>query len=312
MVFMKLAALNALVAAIDEGSLRGASRRVGVAQPTLTKLVRELERELSTTLLQRSTTGVVATAQGKVLYEHARAASHELSQAVDLIRQLGGQMAGSLSVGAVPLAVMLLIPEAMRTFGREFPDIQLHVREELYIAQLGNLRKGDVDIALGPIPDDLPAGEFHAEALMPIDMVVVVGKGNPLAKARSLRQLADARWVYTSLSGHTGYARMLFEKHGITPPKPAAVVNSTLGLLSLIGQGDCVGLMPMQIANHPAAAAFMSKVPIKEGHLDLTLGVIARGDAMLKPVVRHFIAHLHRAALHRRGAVGAADQGSMR
>ena len=42
----------------------------------------------------------------------------------------------------------------------------------------------------------------------------------------------------------------------------------------------------------------MTSVPIKEGHLDLTLGVIARGDAMLKPAVRHFILHLHRAALH--------------
>ena len=296
---MKLAALNALVAAIEEGSLRGASRRIGVAQPALTKLVRELERELSTTLLQRSTTGVSATVQGKVLYQHALAATRELANAAQSIKQLGGQFVGQLSVGAVPLAVMLLIPETLRTFGREFPGIQLQVREELYIAQLSNLRKGDVDIALGPIPDDLPAGEFHVEEVMPIAMVVVVGKGNPRARARSLKQLADARWVYTSLTGNTGYARMLFEKHGMAPPAPAAVVNSTLGLLSLIAQGDCVGLMPMQIAQHPAAAPFMTTVPIKEGHLDLTLGVIARGDAMLKPAVRHFITHLHRAALHR-------------
>ena len=52
------------------------------------------------------------------------------------------------------------------------------------------------------------------------------------------------------------------------------------------------------IAQYPAAAPFLTTVPIKEGHLDLTLGVIARGDAMLKPAVRHFILHLHRAALH--------------
>ena len=40
---MKLNALQALVAAIEEGSLRGAARRIGVSQPALTKLVRELE-----------------------------------------------------------------------------------------------------------------------------------------------------------------------------------------------------------------------------------------------------------------------------
>ena len=66
---MKLAALNALIAAVEDGSLRAAARRVGVSQPALTKMLRELERELSTTLLVRSTTGVVPTAQGRALYE---------------------------------------------------------------------------------------------------------------------------------------------------------------------------------------------------------------------------------------------------
>ena len=45
---MKLATLKALVAAIEEGSLRGAARRIGVSQPALTKMIRELERELET------------------------------------------------------------------------------------------------------------------------------------------------------------------------------------------------------------------------------------------------------------------------
>ncbi|WP_144267229.1 helix-turn-helix domain-containing protein, partial [Comamonas thiooxydans] len=55
---MKLTNLRALIAAIEEGSLRAAGKRLGVSQPALTKLIRELERELSTTLLVRSTTGV--------------------------------------------------------------------------------------------------------------------------------------------------------------------------------------------------------------------------------------------------------------
>lgn len=297
---MKLAALNALVAAIEEGSLRGAARRVGVSQPALTKMVRELERELRAPLLVRSTTGVAATAQGKVLYEHACRVRIELNDAVEQIDQLGGRMTGELNVTAVPLAVLLLVPETLRTFAREFPDVQLRLREELYIAQLTLLRSAEADIALGPIPEDLAAGEFHVAKLMPIEMAVVVGKGNPLARARSLRQLADARWVYTSLTGATGYARLLFERNGLAPPAPAAMVNSTLSLLALIGSSDMVGLMPAPVALHPAAAPFMTVVPIEEGHLALSLGVMARQEAMLKPIVRHFIAHLQRATLHAR------------
>lgn len=300
---MKLTSLRALVAAIDEGSLRSAARRLGVTQPALTKLIRELERELATTLLVRSTTGVVATAQGMVLYERANAAERELSHAVEQIRQLGGRMAGSLTIGAVPLAVMLLVPETLRTFGAEFPEIQLRILEELYIAQLTRLRRGEVDIALGPRPEDLTPGEFVVETLMPASMVIVVGKNNPLARARSLRELADAPWVYTGASPDAGYARLLYERHGLKPPPAAALVNSTLGLLSIIAGGNCVGLMPYQIAMHPFAQAHLRIVPVVEGPLALELVALARADAALKPAVRHFMAHLHRAAHHLGGAV---------
>jgi DNA-binding transcriptional LysR family regulator len=263
-------------------------------------MVRELERELRAPLLLRTTTGVSATAQGKVLYDRACRVRIELHDAVEQIDQLGGRMAGELNVTAVPLAVLLLVPETIRTFGREFPAIQLRLREELYIAQLTLLRSGEADIALGPIPEDLAAGEFHVETLMPIEMAVVVGKGSPLAQARSLQQLASARWVYTSLTGSTGYARLLFERNGLAPPAPAAMVHSTLSLLALIGSGDMVGLMPAPVAAHPAAAQFMTVVPIEEGRLALTLGVMVRRDSMLKPVVRHFLAHLQRATQHAR------------
>lgn len=299
---MKLASLRALVAAIEEGSLRSAARRLGVSQPALTKMIRELERELATTLLLRSTTGVLATAQGMVLYERAIAADRELSHAVEQIGQLGGRMTGTLTIGAVPLAVMLLVPETLRTFGREFPQIQLRIVEELYIAQLTRLRKGEVDIALGPLPDHLPPGEFAVETLMPISMVIVVGKGSPLARARRLADLAEAPWVYTGATPDSGYARVLYERHGLKPPPAGALVNSTLGLLSVLGGGNCVGLMPQQIAAHPFAAEYLETVEVAEGPLRLTIGALARAETALKPSVRHFLAHLHRAAHHLKSA----------
>jgi len=302
---MKLTSLRALVAAVEEGSLRSAARRLGLSQPALTKAIRELERELSTTLLQRSTTGVVATAQGVVLYERAVAAERELSHAVDEIGQLGGRMTGALTIGAVPLAVLLLIPETLRTFGAEFPEIQLRISEELYLGQLTRLRRGEVDISLGPLPEPLPTGEFVVESLLPIDMVVVVRKGNPLGRARRLADLADAPWVYTGATSDAGYARTLFERHGLKPPRAGALVNSTLGLLSIVASGNCVGLQPRQIAIHPFARQHLDIVPIAEGPLQLTLGALARSDAALKPSVRHFLAHLHRAAHHLADAAAA-------
>jgi LysR family transcriptional regulator, regulator of abg operon len=275
-------------------------------------MVRELERDVGAPLLQRSTGGVFATAQGKVLYEHARRAMRELDDAKDQVNQLSGRMIGELSIAAVPLAVVVLIPEALRTFSREYPDIQLRIREELYIAQLALLREGTVDMLIGPIPNGLPPGEFEAEELIPIEMAVVVGKGNPLARARSLKELADARWIFTSPTGKASYARRLFEQNGLAAPAPVIMVNSTLALTALISEGDYVGLMPMPLAVHYAAANLMTVVPIKEGHLAMTVGAIVRRGATLKPAVGHFLAHLHRAAHQTRTSRGAAHANSDR
>lgn len=293
---MKLNALMALVAAIEEGSLRGAARRLGVSQPALTKMVKELEIQLAAPLLVRTSQGVLPTAQGQVLHEHALRVGKELQSATDQISQLSGHMRGELNIGAVPVAVMLLIPETLRTFGRDFPEIRLRVSEELYIAQLQRLRSGQVDIAVGGIPPGLASGEFVTEALMQTRMDVVVRHGSPLARATCLADLQDAKWVYTGSSSESGYAKQLYESHGLPAPRVGAVVNSTLALLSLVGSGDHVGLLPRQIAEHPLAAPYVSVVPVREAGLPLTVGAIVRSDAVVKPAVRHFIAHLHRAA----------------
>lgn len=295
---MKLANLNALIAAVESGSLRAAARRIGTSQPAVTKLLRELERELQTSLLVRSTQGVVPTAQGKVLYERALAAQRELGHAREQIVQLNGDMVGEISIGSVPFAIMQLIPHAVRSFSREFPEIQLRIREELYIEALTSLRRGDIDIALGPVPQGLPPGEFALEPLNPVAMVVVVRRASPLAQVTDLTQLAGERWIYTSASaGATGYARRLFDAHGLALPRAAAVVNSTLGLMGMLQSGDFLGLMPRSLAEHPAFAPFMAIVPVPTGVLDMAMGALVKPETMLKPAVRHLLAHLHRAAV---------------
>lgn len=292
---MKLNALQALVAAVEEGSLRAAARRMGVSQPALSKLVRELELELAAPLLARHSQGVRPTTQGQVLFEHAIKVARELASATDQIQQLGGQMRGELNVAAVPVAMMLLIPDTLRTYSRAFPDIRLRVSEELFVEQLQKLRNGQVDLVVGGIPDGLPSGEFIAEPLMKTRMVVVARRGSRYARTRKLADLASAHWVYTGTSAQSGYASRLFESHGMPAPPAGAMVNSTLALLALIGSGDLLGLMPEQIVAHPLGQD-IARVPLEEPGLPLTVGTIIRSGSVVSPAIRHFIAHLQRAA----------------
>ncbi|MEN9559522.1 MAG: hypothetical protein RLZZ502_733, partial [Pseudomonadota bacterium] len=179
---MKLMNLKVLVAVIEHGSLRNAARQLGLSQPAVTKSVRDLERELTCSLFVRSSRGMIATAQGRVVYQHAKLAMRELDTAVSEVRQLAGVMEGHISVAAVPLAVMLLIPETLRTFSKDYPRVNLRIGEELYMAQLNRLRQGEVDIAIGGIPEGLPLGEFITEPILETIMVPVVRKGSALAQ----------------------------------------------------------------------------------------------------------------------------------
>lgn len=293
---MKLNTLQALVAAVQEGSLRAAARRLRVSQPALSKMIRDLELELGTPLLIRSAQGVTPTAQGQILFEHALKVAQELSTATDKIQQLSGRMQGELNIAAVPVAVMLLIPEAVKTFGRAYPDIRLRISEELFVEPLQRLRNGSVDLIIGGIPGGLASGEFMIEALMHTTMVPVVRRGSPLAQTRTLHQLADQKWVYTSAGQDSGYAHQLFAMHGLSAPPIAAVVDSTLGLLALIAGSDHIGLMPEQVLDHPLAASYLARPPLQEAGLPLTIGAITQRQGAIAPAIRQFIAHLHRAA----------------
>jgi DNA-binding transcriptional LysR family regulator len=73
-------------------------------------------------------------------------------------------------------------------------------------------------------------------------------------------------------------------------------VEFTMALLALIGSGDLLGLMPQQIVHQPLAGQDIVEVPLEEPGLPLTVGTIIRSGSVVSPAIRHFIAHLHRAA----------------
>ena len=89
-------------------------------------------------------------------------------------------------------------------------------------------------------------------------------------------------------------------------------MNSTLGLLSIVASGKCIGLLPQQIAAHHIATQYLDTIQLVEGPLQLTLCALTRSDVHLKPSVRQFMAHLHRAAHHLTQDAGQAGGAAKR
>ncbi|GAA1562918.1 LysR family transcriptional regulator [Actinomadura kijaniata] len=161
---MNLRQLRYVVATADHGTMTSAAQALYVAQPALSRAVRELERELGVELFARSGRGVVLTAVGEQVVRQARVAL----DAVDAIEGLsvarangrGGELRIATTSSLEPELTGRLIPR----FARDQPAVRVRVvrcdgRDHVAAA----LRAGRADLALTdlPVPGDLAAHPFE-------------------------------------------------------------------------------------------------------------------------------------------------------
>ena len=95
---MKLSQLQHVLAVSEMGSLRGAGRHLGIAQPAITRSIRDIEQELGATLFERHAKGVRLTEIGKAFLARAHAVQAELVRAKDEVEQLKGRLSGKASM----------------------------------------------------------------------------------------------------------------------------------------------------------------------------------------------------------------------
>src|SRR5258708_35711421 len=119
---MDLNAIRMFVAVVQAGSLSAAAARLGTPLPTLSRRIRDLERQLSVQLLERSARGTKLTDAGARLYEHASRGIEALLEAEQVVASDQARLKGRLR---------LSLPQTfepwwdlLAAFQRRYPDIQ--------------------------------------------------------------------------------------------------------------------------------------------------------------------------------------------
>jgi DNA-binding transcriptional LysR family regulator len=122
---MDLNAARMFVGVVQAGSLSAAATRLGIPLPTLSRRIRDLERQLKVQLLERSTRGAKLTDAGSRLYEHASRSIEALLEAEQVVvsdqAHLKGRLRLSLPQTFEPWW------ELLAAFQRRYPDIQVYV-----------------------------------------------------------------------------------------------------------------------------------------------------------------------------------------
>jgi len=281
---MKLHHLQNLVAIAQQGSIRGAARHLGAVQPTLTRSLSELERELGTPLFERHSQGMILTPLGLAFVTRATAILNDVRKAADEIEQLKGNMVGELTVGLSIAAHLRLLPKALRPFRQRFPKVRLHVIEGFYPTLDAELKDGSVDFYVGPDPGLKLPSTLRKELLLTGDRAVLCRMGHPLAKSTSLKQLVGAEWITTSITLKAeSEIGDLFKRYKLPRPTPAMQSQSALTLLTCLANTDLLAMAPTQWVESPFANHVLTTVPIREELTAASIIAVTRADAPLSP-----------------------------
>jgi DNA-binding transcriptional LysR family regulator len=150
-----LRAMRAFVRTLELGSLSSAARELDTTQPTVSKLLAQLERHLAVRLFQRSTRGLSPTEQGRQFYLDAKLVLDGFDAAVGTVQGMGGQVSGLLRINAPVGLGQLRISTIVQRFLAAHPAVEIElVLDDRYIDMVA----AGVDIAFrlgGTLPPDV-------------------------------------------------------------------------------------------------------------------------------------------------------------
>ena len=295
---MNLRALKYFVAIADAGSLTAAAEAIAVAQPALSRQMRELERDLGAQLLQRTPRGVMLTKAGATLYASAQ---RMLAEAQKVRKQLGGAQfaaSGVMRLGASPTLARVLIPGVFERCYQTLSGVQLTVREAFTPVLLDWLERGFIDLALVTAFDAAAGRHIATQSLLGEPFVLVRQGPRSKDEVIPVTQLPKIPLLMTSLH------RSLIE-HDLNPLGLSLNVVSEIDSVDSIrelvsnGTGEWSTLMPVSVFKLPYIDKRISFSEISGVQLNRQLLMATRierqespGVSVLKDLIQAQVARL--------------------
>ena len=285
---MELRHLRYFVAVAEELHFGRAASRLNVAQPALSQQIKQLERELGALLLARTKRRVALTEPGRLFLPEARRTLAQAALAVEIARGAEAGQIGRLRIGYVDAALWSPLPEVIRVFRERFGRVSISMLKRLPPEQPADIRRGDIDVAIGPPPPvnaEVEVVSFTEEPGM-----VALPAAHPLAGRKSIAMgdLADAPWVLVPARVPSRLRDVTFRAAaaaGFTP-RVTQEARELDALIALVSAGLGVTLVPASAARFPRPGAVFLPLAGKSPSFRL---VALRQRGIAQPAVRSFL-----------------------
>ena len=210
--------LQYFVAAAEAGSIKLASERINISQPSISSAISHLEKELKLQLFVRHhAQGLALTRSGRRMMREAKLLLRQTESLYNVAGELRDEVRGRLSIGCMVTLAPMIVPELGHSFTQAHPDVQLDLSEGSHEQLLANLREVEIDAA---ICYDLEfADDVVFEPLASLPPQVMLAPNHRLAGEDSidLEELADEPMILLDLPFSRQYFFSLFQGRNLTP-----------------------------------------------------------------------------------------------
>jgi DNA-binding transcriptional LysR family regulator len=278
---VELRQLRYFIAVSEELNFTKAGWKLRVAQPALSRQVRQLEEEIGVQLFVRDRRSVKLTDPGRVFLEQARAVVGKASDALEMVRRAGRGEYGRVRIG-IASGLASNVNRAVEAHLRQFPDVDLQCQDVFSTLQNEALHAGRIDVGFLRPPVDTK--HLTSELLFEEPFLVFLSKSNPLAKRRKLRlkQIAGETLLLHERSVSTGvYDKTLelYKRSGIVP----TMLHTNTGKYEeagtlLVASGKGIYLEVGAVLSHPLLGSGIVAIPLDEPGAQIEVHVAWRKD----------------------------------
>src|SRR2546425_308390 len=287
---MELRHLRYFVAVAEAENVSRAALKLHVSQPALSRQIRDLEDELGFLLLERSAKSVRLTEAGRAFLIEARAVLQRAEDAVKAARTIARGGAGELHVGYAPSLTARILPQTLRAFQAQLPNVRVRLHDLSTEEMLAGLREGKLQIAFVVRLTPAMLRGLRFEELARDSMCLAVAPKHPLATRRTVTLVEVAREPLITYSrkdypdAHDNLAAMFAAIK--SKPRIAEEHDSVSSLIAAVEAGNGVAIAPRSLAC--TAAPRLKLIPLSPAPAPLVVGAAWTNNG-LTAVVERFL-----------------------
>jgi len=268
---MELRHLRYFTAVVESKGYREASRRLHIAQPSISQAVSDLEDELGLKLFSRTGRNALLRPEGEMFYADAVRILQQAETAILTAKRAAQGKVGRLSIGFIGSATLSFLPDLIRRYKLEYPNVKLALHD-LYPVELDQAcDRGEIDIAITRTLSLEGSKSRQSRVLLRDPLVAVLPRSRKLkSKKIRLADLANERFILFHRKGAPVVFDTIVEacrSQGFSP-RVENEPNSMQTILSLVEAEEGVAIVPASTSNlRSNGVQFVRLVP--ELYLDL-------------------------------------------